>query len=104
MTAPKKTTTRKTTPKTDKPKVISFRGERFRLPELEGGSLDIDVIEAFEDGKVVTAVRSLLGMQQWATVKAMTPKPTMADLEDIADKIAKVYGMGSAGESDASSD
>lgn len=108
MTAPKKTTARKPAPKKptvqDKVKAISFRGERLRLPELESGSLDIDVIEAFEDGKVVTAVRSLLGVEQWAKVKAMTPKPTMGDLEDIADKIAKVYGMGSTGESDASAD
>jgi hypothetical protein len=95
--------TTKTTKKTDKPKAISFRGERFRLPELDGG-MDIDTLEAFEDGKVITAIRGLLGPDQWAQLKAMTPKPNVGDLEEIADKIAKVYGMGSVGESDASSD
>ncbi|WP_431889473.1 hypothetical protein [Nocardiopsis alba] len=97
MTTKKKTTT------TDKPKAISFRSERFRLPELDGG-MDIDTLEAFEDGKVITAIRGLLGPDQWAKLKAMTPKPNIGDLEEIADKIAKVYGMGSVGESDASSD
>lgn len=96
MTTKKKTTT-------DKPKAISFRGERFRLPELDGG-MDIDTLEAFEDGKVITAIRGLLGPDQWAKLKSMGPKPNIGDLEEIADKIAKVYGMGSVGESDASSD
>ena len=93
-----------TAKKSDKPKAISFRGKRFRLPELEGGGMDIDTLEAFEDGKAITALRGLFGPTQWAQFKSLDPKPTVDDLNEIAEKVAKVYGMGSVGESDASSD
>lgn len=104
MTAPKKTTKKKPAPVQDKVKAISFRGERFRLPELDGGEMDLDTLEAFEDGKVITAIRGLLGTEQWAKLKAMTPKVTMSDLNDISEKLAKAYGFSTVGESDASSD
>lgn len=57
---------------------------------------DIEVTEAFEDGKVVTAVRGLLGPSQWAAVKALHPKNK--DLSGLYDALAQAMGMTSAGE------
>lgn len=86
----------------DKPKFIHHRGERFRLPEAP--DLDIDVIEAFEQGKSVTAVKGLLGDASVARIRAMHGGRLSArDLEPVLEQIARVYGFTSVGESGASS-
>ena len=81
----------------DKPRFVHCRGERFRLPELT--DVDIDVLSAFEQGKVVTAVQGILGEQAVTRLRALHGGTLrVADLEPILDQVAKSYGFTSAGE------
>lgn len=87
----------------DKPLIVSFRGETYRLPSMDEG-LDLDVAEAFENGKMITAIRGLLGEQQWAQLRAAGMR-TINDLAPLTEQIARIYGFdGGAGESLASTD
>ena len=56
----------------------------------------VTVVEAFEDGKSVTAIRGIIGAKQWATYKAGNPN-TRA-MGRFFDAIAKACGLTSAGE------
>lgn len=86
----------------DKPLFIHCKGERFRLPQLT--EVDIDVLEAFEQGKVVSSVKGILGDQAVSRIRALHGGTIrIPDLEPIADQIARAYGFSSAGESAASS-
>lgn len=57
---------------------------------------DVDVLEQFEDGKIVTPLRSLLGPDQWATYKSK--KRSGEDLGTLAESMFKGLGT-TAGES-----
>ncbi|HJE61337.1 MAG TPA: hypothetical protein K8V84_22935 [Nocardiopsis listeri] len=86
----------------DKPKFVHCKGERFRLPELR--DVDIDVLEAFEQGKVVGTVKGILGEQAIVRIRALHGGTLrVTDLEPIMEQVAKAYGFTSAGESAASS-
>jgi hypothetical protein len=51
----------------------------------------IDVIEAIEDEKIVSAIRAILGDKQWATFKN---KPrTVDDLNSLFESISKAAGL-----------
>lgn len=52
---------------------------------------DLDVLEAVEDDKIVTIVRTLLGPEQWAKFKSKPRK--VADLNDLFQAIAKAVGL-----------
>ena len=55
---------------------FTFEGAKYTIPEADEWSLD--ALEAYEDGKVATLIREILGAAQWATFKS---KPrTVADL------------------------
>lgn len=73
-----------------------WRGHTLVLP----ASLDdcpVSVLKAFEDGKLVAAVVGILGEAQYAKLdRAEMLK--VSDLNEIADVLADVMGMGSAGE------
>lgn len=59
------------------------------------GSADewsVVVLEAFEDGKIVTAVRALIGPEQWATFKLSNP--TVTELNAFFDAAAEALGLG----------
>lgn len=84
-------------PDSDKPLFIHCKGERFRLPKLD--DVDIDVLEAFEQGKVVSSVKGILGEQAIGRIRVLHGgKIRIPDLEPIADQIARAYGFTSAGE------
>lgn len=86
----------------DKPKFVHCKGERFRLPELRDA--DIDVLEAFEQGKAITAAKGILGEQAIARIRALHGGTLrVSDLEQIMEQIARAYGFSSVGESAASS-
>jgi len=81
----------------DKPKFVHHAGERFRLPELT--DVDIDVIAAFEEGKVVTAAKGILGDQAVNRLRTLHGgKLRVSDLEPILDQVARVYGFANQGE------
>jgi hypothetical protein len=81
----------------DKPLFVHCKGERFRLPQLT--DVDIDVLEAFEQGKVVSSVKGILGDQAVTRIRVLHGgKIRIPDLEPIADQIARAYGFSSAGE------
>lgn len=52
----------------------------------------LEVFEAFEDGRVLAALRALLGEEQWATYKAAAPR-TVGDLNILAEKISEAVGL-----------
>ncbi len=85
----------------DQPHTIVFHGTEIKLP----ASIDmipIDAIEAQEAGQVVGFIRGLVTPEDWEAFKAH--RPTMQDLELLANAIGEVYGFDGAGESSASGD
>ena len=80
---------------------FDWRGHTFTVP-LHRDDWSVDMLESFEEGKAVGAVRGALGPAQWRVVKGMNLK--VRDLNDLADKIAAALGFNDAGESSASSD
>jgi len=91
----------KKTPDQDKPKLVVFKGTDYRLPDSPD-DWDLEALEAFESGRVLAAVRGVLGEDAFAAIKRQGAK--VRDLEPIMEQISKAYGFESAGESDASTD
>ena len=87
----------------DAPATVSVEwGEQtFTVPAQS--AWPVDVWEALEDGRMVSALRGMLGPAQWKAFKATRPAPVLADMSVLADRIAKACGWESAGESPASS-
>jgi hypothetical protein len=85
----------------DKPKVVHFKGKRFKLPG-DPGDWDLESLEAFEAGQAATACKGILGQASWAEIKRLGAKTR--DLEGIVQQIAKAYGFSAVGESQASDD
>ena len=80
---------------------VTFRALRLSVPpSMEWPA---EAFEAFEDGKLITAVREILGDDQWALVKAERPKATLAEVAALASSITTAVGLGTPGESPASS-
>lgn len=70
--------------------VFEFDGEVYEIPSLLDA--DLDVMEAFEEGKVVAATRALLGPVGWARFRS---KPrTGADLQALFEAMAEALGLG----------
>jgi hypothetical protein len=74
---------------------IKWKNFEFTI-ESDSENLDVDVVEAMEEGKVVAAVRAILGPKQWFEFKKT--KPRMSDIGEISDIIAEVYGFANQGE------
>ncbi|WP_435112020.1 hypothetical protein [Nocardiopsis synnemataformans] len=77
-------------------KVITWRGQTYSVPP-SAEEWSIEVAEAFEDGRVIQAVRGILGPDQWASMKAKL-KPKVKDLNELAELIGQTYGFESPGE------
>lgn len=80
---------------------FEWRGHSFTVSR-EYADWSIDLVESLEEGKAVGIVRGALGPQQWQRVKSMNLK--VRDLDELSQTIASAMGLGSAGESPASSD
>lgn len=81
-------------PSTDTaPLTVEWRGVTYTLPPAE--EWPVEVLEAMEDGKAVTFVRSVLGAGQWVKAKQSM---TVTDLSDLAEEIAQAYGFQTSGE------
>lgn len=82
----------------DKPKFVHHNGQRYRLPD-SADDWDVDALEAFETGKVVSAVKGVLGEAAWRQIRASHDgKLRVKDLEPLANQIAKAYGFDTSGE------
>jgi len=69
---------------------VIFDGETFAIPPATRWG--IEVLENFEDGKMTSTVRALLGADGWARFKA---KPrTVADLEALMEAVTSALGSG----------
>jgi len=82
-------------------KTLAFEGLSIELPTLSE-DLPLDIVEKFEDDKIVAFVRALVGDENW--VKFKSTKPSMKDFGRLADAIGGVYGFESVGESSGSGD
>ena len=72
-------------------KVVKFEydGQPY---EVEKDMLeDLDILEQFEENKVVKPIRSLLGEAQWATFKSK--RRSAKDLSDIAEAMFNALGV-----------
>jgi hypothetical protein len=58
---------------------FSYDGEQYEIPSA--ADWDVDALEAFEDQKIITCVRLILGPEQWKRFKAK--KRTMGDLNGL---------------------
>lgn len=85
----------------DKPKILVFRGQSFRLPD-SADDWDLETAEAYERGQFTVAMAGIVGSEAWSQIKSMGAK--VRDLNEIADQVARLYGFESMGESSASSD
>jgi hypothetical protein len=68
---------------------VEFRGATYTVDAA--GDWDLEVLEALEDGKMTTAVRALLGPDQFAAFKATRPK--VNDLNDLFEAIQTALGI-----------
>jgi hypothetical protein len=73
---------------------VEFDGEVYTIP-ADPLDWDVEVTEAFEQGKVVTAVRGMLGPKQWRTVAAKGY--TNRQFSKLFDLIARAGGFKNAG-------
>lgn len=70
---------------------VDFRGDTYALP-ANMGEWDIEVIEAYEDGHNVAALRALLGDEQWQFLKAKH-RPRVKDLDEITNVFLGAIGL-----------
>ena len=68
---------------------FSYDGLDFTVPPAR--EWDLDVMENYEDGKIATTCRSLLGPDQWAAFRKK--KRTVGDLEDLFEAIQTGLGI-----------
>jgi hypothetical protein len=69
---------------------FEFEGVTYTIPPTSEWS--VEALEAAEDGKVITFVRSVLGPEQWAAFKAVPRKA--ADLDRFGDALMEAAGLG----------
>lgn len=81
-----------------KPHRYRFKGEEFTFPP-DVKMIQLEALEAFEDGKTVGFVRGVLD-DQWDRYKAL--RPTLGDFEELARVMGQSYGFEDVGESGAS--
>lgn len=75
---------------TSAPIEFEFEGENYSIPPAS--EWDLDALEAWEEGKVATLVRALLGPEQYATFRSV-PR-TVGDLSRFAETLQDAVGAG----------
>lgn len=74
---------------------VEWRDHTFTLPS-DLDDVSVTTILAFEEGRVATAIRGLLGAAQWA--EFMKTEPVTTDLRDLFDTFGPAMGLGTTGE------
>lgn len=75
---------------TAKTATFDYDGVTYTVPDADEWSLD--ALEAYEDGKVATLIREILGSAQWATFKSKPRK--IADLNGLFEAAQEALGAG----------
>lgn len=75
-----------------KSEMVSFEFDGDTYSVAPADEWDLDVLEAFEDGKVVATVRALVGPAGWATYKSKPRK--VKDLDAFFTAIQEALGLG----------
>lgn len=74
----------------DNTQSVRWRGARFMLPTA--ADFPLEALEAEEDGKHLTALKLILGADQYATWRGLAS--TAADAEDFSAVVMKELGRG----------
>lgn len=69
---------------------FEFDGDKYEIATTD--EWDLDVLEAYEDGKIVATVRALVGPDGWATFRAKPRK--VSALNDFFEAIQGALGLG----------
>lgn len=69
---------------------VQWRGARFTLPRAE--DFPLEALEAEEEGKHLTALKLILGVDQYATWRGLAS--TAADAEEFSAAVMKELGRG----------
>jgi hypothetical protein len=69
---------------------VMWRGKRFSLPAPQ--DYPLDAIEAEENGRTLTALRLILGEDQYATFRTLAR--TTGDADDFSKAIMRELGRG----------
>lgn len=72
------------------PVVFTYDEETYTIPSADEWS--VEALEAFEDGKIATLLREVLGPEQWSTFKSK--RRTMSDLNDLFEAANKRLDSG----------
>lgn len=67
-----------------------YRDIEFSI-ESDVDNWELEAMEAFEDGKSITVLRTLLGPEQWG--KFMELKPKNKDFAEFAEKVFETVGV-----------
>lgn len=69
---------------------VTYDGETYEIDPVS--EWDLDVLEAYEDGRLVVLTRSLLGDEGWTRFRAKPRK--VADLEGLFTALQEAAGLG----------
>lgn len=81
---------------------VEWEGIKLKIPATTA-DLDPDWVEAMENGKAITAMRALFGNAGYegarnAFERKYKRRPTMKDIDSLAEVVAVHFGFSSAGE------
>lgn len=77
-------------------KVVEWRGEKFSIPaQIE--DWPADAVLAFEEQKAMTAMKLILGPEQWETLRRIS-SGTVGEVSEVFELTAKAAGFESPGE------
>jgi hypothetical protein len=68
---------------------FDFDGETYTV--APAAEWDLDVMESYEDGKIASTIRALLGPAQWATFRSKPRK--VADLNSLFEAVQVALGI-----------
>ena len=74
----------------DQSVTFEFDGESYTV--APAASWDLEWVESLEDGKIIAAIRSVLGAAQWTRFKAK--KRTAADVGSLFEALQAALGLG----------
>lgn len=81
---------------------VDWDGVKVTVPAT-GDDLDPDAIEAFEQGKAVSAIRSVLGSDHYDAIRSdwgrlHGRRPVLSDIARLVEAVVQVWGFESKGE------
>jgi len=71
---------------------VTWRSMKFTI-ESDPEGWDVETLQAFETGRVLTALRGILGERQWTEFTAAKPKPKGRDAGALFETIASAAGF-----------